>query len=148
MGCSRPLAHYGLRKEGITQVPTRPTVAGGRTESPCVRHKCEWTDSKQNIHLFSTCGRTSAHTHTSYCLLKTSGVQALQLTRCSLWSLEELSPGPGQEERHQGGFLEAVAPKPSCIEWLSHGEKERVERQMTQGPLSEGLNGVQPGLSR
>lgn len=84
----------------------------------------------------------------SYCLLKNSGVQALQLTRCSLWSLEELSPGPGQEERHQGGFLEAVAPKPSCTEWLSHGEKERVERQMTQGPLSEGLSGVQPGLSR
>lgn len=48
-------------------------------------------------------------------------------------SSEETSPGPGQEGRCQGGFLEVVVSKPSCAEWLRHGEKEQVERQRPKG---------------
>lgn len=87
----------------------------------------------RNVHQFSTCRCTSAHTHMSYCLLKNSGTKSCSWGGAACVSSEETSPGPGQEGRCQGGFLEAVASKPSCAEWLSHGEKEQVERRRPKG---------------
>lgn len=93
------------RRRPLAQQSTR---AGGRTEMPCVHHKCAWTDSKQNHSSIQYMwAHVCTHAHELLFTQKQWGPSPA-VDKVPMELGRALTRSRAGRKGHQGGFLEAV----------------------------------------